>query len=166
MRRSLIAVLLLLGMASCGSGQSFGPLTIDVPDGWRVTDRGEQRLQIADGTVASETETEPGDATAVFDLFLESAQTVQSLRDTHRTLEAEWSEDRLEVDGEEAIVFRATGEGVAGDRETVLIPAYRVLIIYRAAFPNDRNAFETGHEAFRSAVRSIRFSGDPIASPA
>lgn len=164
--RLALAALPLLILVACSSGQPFGPLEIDVPEGWRVTDRGDQRLQIADGTVASETETEPGDATAVFDLFVDSAQTVQSLRDTHRNLDVEWTEEQLEIDGHDAVAFHATGEGVAGARETVLIPDYRVLIIYRAAFPNDRGAFESGHAAFREALRSIRFSEDPVASPA
>lgn len=165
MNRLALAIVPLLILTACSSGQAFGPLEIDVPEEWRVTDRGDQRLQIADGTVASETESEPGDATAVFDVFVDSAQTVQSLRDTHRNLDVEWTEDRLEIDGQEAVVFRATGEGVAGSRETVLIPTYHVLIIYRAAFPNDRGAFESGHAAFREAVRSIRFSEDPVAPP-
>lgn len=166
MNRLAVAVLPLLILAACSSGQSFGSLRIDVPEGWQVTDRTDRRLQIADGTVAEDTESEPGDAEAVFDVFLDSSQTVQSLRDTHRHLEVEWTEERLEVDGHDAVAFRATGEGVAGSRETVLIPAYRVLIIYRAAFPNDRAAFDAGYEAFRQALRSIRFSEEPVSSPA
>ncbi len=130
-----------------------------------MTDRTDARLQIADGSVAEETESEPGDAEAVFDVFLDSSQTVQSLRDTHANLEVEWTEERLEIDGHETVAFHATGEGVAGNRETVLVPDYRVLIIYRAAFPNDPAAFDAGYEDFRRAVRSIRFSGEPVSSP-
>lgn len=166
MNRLALALLPLVVLIACSSGQRFGPVNIDVPEGWQVADRTEERLQIANGTVASETETEAGDAKAVFDLFLDSSQTVQSLRDTHRTLEVEWTEEELEIDGHDAVAFQATGEGVAGNRETVVIPAHRVLIIYRAAFPNDHEAFEAGYEAFRSALRSIRFSREPVSSPA
>lgn len=165
MTRIALAVLPLLILTAC-SGQSFGPLEMDIPEGWQVTDRTDRRLQIADGTAAEATDSEPGDAKAVFDVYLDSATTVQSWRDTHRNLDVEWTKEDLEIGGHDAVAFHATGEGVAGARETVLIPDYRILIIYRAAFENDRPAFDAGYEPFREALRSIRFSEDPVASPA
>lgn len=166
MNRLALAIVPLLILTACSSGQAFGPLEIDVPEEWRVTDRTDARLQIADGTAAEDTDSEPGDATVVFDVYLDSATTVQSWRDTHRNLDVEWTEEQLEIDGHDAVAFHATGEGVAGARETVLIPDHRVLVIYRAAFENDRPAFDAGYEPFREALRSIRFSEDPVASPA
>lgn len=164
--RRLLVVLPLLLLVACTGGQRFGPLRLDVPEGWRVTDRTTDRLQIADGTVAADTETEPGSAEAVFDVYLDSPQTFQSYRDTLRSLEVEWEERPLTLDGHDAMAFDARGQGVAGRREAVLIPAYRVLIVYRAAFPNDPAAFEAGYDAFQEAVASISFRRDPIASPA
>ena len=145
---------------ACTTSTTFGPLRIEVPDGWQVTHRTDGNLQISKGTAASDTDTSPGTATAVFDLYLESHHTPDSYRELLRSENTGASEQTWTVDGERALVLSYEAPGFAGQQEAVLFPDRRILVVYRAAFPNDRTAFHDGLTAFRRAVRSIRFT-DP-----
>src|SRR5437016_5487981 len=78
-RASRIAAALFLLTTACGrGGASVGPLTIDVPSGWRVADNEGGDLKLTDGTIADENSTKPGTATTVFDVYVPSAQTLSS----------------------------------------------------------------------------------------
>lgn len=151
---ALVALLLL----SCaGEGRtSIGPVSIEVPEGWQVTRRTQQSLQIADGSAGGGTESQAGTATAVFDIFVNAPITAEEFRDQLLDQDIGASSEELVIDGHNAVVLSYTGEAVAGSQEAVFIPDRSVQIVYRAAFPDDVTAFNDGRAAFRAAVRSIR----------
>ncbi|HVL82160.1 MAG TPA: hypothetical protein VM840_11295 [Actinomycetota bacterium] len=151
------AVLVLLG--ACASSTTFGPVRMDVPEGWQVTRRSSDSFQLAQGTAASDTDDAPGTATAVFDVYLSSDQTPDGYRERLREGGVGAKVEEWTVNGEKAVVLSYEGPATAGPQEAVIFPSRRVLIVYRAAFPNDRAAFNKGLPAFRRTVRSIEFIG-------
>ena len=161
MRRTVALALatLVLSGAACSQATTFGPLRLTVPEGWQVTRRGSEDLQIARGTAAADTDSAPGTATAVFDLYLDSDHTVDSYREMLTEQDIGVKTEEWTVNGEQAVVMSYEGRATAGPQEAVLFPDHRVLIVYRAAFPNDRSAFHSGRPAFRRTVRSITFTG-------
>lgn len=146
--------------AGCARETDLGPLRLDVPDGWTLTRTG-STIKLADGSLGSPTDTEPGSATAVFDIFLDSDHTPESYRELLTEHDVGAAEERLEIDGHEAVAFEYAGPAFAGRQFAVVIPAYRIHIVYRAAFPNDDPAYHAGMSDFRRTLRSIRFTEPP-----
>jgi hypothetical protein len=159
--RVLAVAVCLLGACAQGSS-SIGPLTIDVPEGWLVTDREASSLKLTDGTIADENATTPGTAKAVFDVYVDTSQTVAEFRKVLRDQKVRASEQGRRINGYDAVIL-SYGSSAFGPRsDVVFFPQWRVQIIYRAAYPNDEAAFFRGRPAFRRALASIRFSGRPL----
>jgi len=162
MRRARIAVtaLVLLFAVACGSGSTtIGPLTMQVPDGWQVTDREGSNLKVTDGTIAGPTATRAGTATAVFDIYVDSSQTPKEFMAYLREQKIEAGRVETKIGGYDAEILSYEGSSVGGRQEAVFVPRWKVFILYRAAFRDDDAAFFRGREAFRRAVESITFSG-------
>lgn len=150
----------LVVLSSCGSGSTtIGPLTLDVPDGWQVSDREGSNLKITDGSIADPTATRAGTATAVFDIYVNSAQTPDTFLDYLREQKIEAGRVKTTIGGAPAEIFSYEGSAVGGRQEAVFIPRHRVFILYRAAFRNDDAAFFRGRDDFRAALDSVSFSG-------
>lgn len=155
----LLAAALLLAVA-CAQGETkIGPLTIDVPSGWLVTDRETNSLKLTNGTIADDTSTKPGTATAVFDIYTNVGQTEGQLRTAMREESRDLTEDRFEFGGEEAVVF-THGQNAEVPKEVVLFPERYVQIVYRAAYPDQTSAFFNNRDAFRAALATISFSNE------
>lgn len=158
MRR--LGFIALVVAVSCSPGSaSIGPLTLDVPEGWMVTDREGNNLKLTNGTIADANSTKAGTATAVFDIYVDSPQTPDAFADYLREQHIGAQRSMTKVDGYAAEIFSYRGESVGGRQEAVLIPRWRVFILYRAAFRGADAAFLRGRAAFRRAVDSITFSG-------
>ncbi|MGH2760007.1 MAG: hypothetical protein ACRDKJ_10660 [Actinomycetota bacterium] len=154
------AVAISLLAAACGSGSTtIGPLTLDVPDGWQVSDREGGNLKLTDGTIADPTATRAGTATAVFDIFVDSAQTPEKFLEYLREQKIEAGKVKTTIGGAPAEIFSYEDSSVGGRQEAVFIPRWRVFILYRAAFRDDDAAFFRGRDAFRRALESVTFSG-------
>jgi hypothetical protein len=163
--RAAIVAVALVALVACGDyTTTIGPLTIKVPEGWQVSDREANNLKLTDGTIGEVTGTKAGTATAVFDIYVDSAQTTKTflayLGEQHITPKRE----RLRVGGSDAELFRYSGTSVGGRQEAVIVPRWRVFILYRAAFRGDDAAFLRGRAAFRGALRSLTFSGSSSAA--
>ncbi len=167
--RHHVAIALLAACAcaagACAPGSTtIGSVTLKVPDGWRVSDREGTNLKLTDGSIAGPESTRAGTATAVFDIYVESSQTVDTflayLKD--QRIQPERSEKR--IDGYDAVILTYSGRSVGGRQEAVLIPERKVFILYRAAFRNDDAAFLRGHAAFLEAVGSISFASTSSSS--
>lgn len=154
----LAAIALLVTVACAEASTSIGPLSLDVPKGWRVTSRGGDNLQLANGTTGGATEDQAGTAKAVFDIYLNSEVTANEYRKSLLDDNVGANAEDIEIDGYDAVLLTYVGAAVAGRQEAVFVPRWEVRIVYRAAFPNDDGAFFAGHSAFRSAIRSITFS--------
>lgn len=133
-------------------------MRMDVPEGWQVTRRLSDSLQMADGTAASDTANVPGTATAVFDVYTSSGQTVESYRSMLRGHVKSLEVTEEDVDGHTVVFLDYTGEEFAGHQQAALVPDFGLLLVYRAAFANDEAAYMRGLAAFRRAVRSSRFT--------
>lgn len=158
MRR--LAFIALVAVVSCGpASASIGPVTLKVPEGWMVTDREGNNLKLTNGTVADANSTKPGTATAVFDIYVASPQTPEAFADYLREQHIGAQRKTMRIDGYAAELFSYRGESVGGRQEAVLIPRWRVFILYRAAFRGADAAFLRGRAAFRRALDSITFSG-------
>jgi len=160
MRKSAAVAVAFAALVACSPGSaSIGPLTLEVPEGWIVTDREGNNLKLTNGTIADANSTKPGTATAVFDIYVESAQTPDAFADYLREQHIGAQRSKTRVGGYAAEVFSYRGGSVGGRQEAVLIPRWRVFILYRAAFRGADAAFLRGRVAFRRAVDSITFSG-------
>lgn len=147
-----------LALVACASGTTtIGPLTLEVPDGWRVTDREATSLKLTNGTIADPTSMRPGTATAVFDIYVESGQTVDAFAAYLDEQGVEPERTAIRVGGYPAERFAYQGRSVGGMQEAVIVPRWRVFILYRAAFRGADAAFRRGRAAFRRAVGSISF---------
>jgi hypothetical protein len=160
-----ITAFALLAATACAEGStSVGPLSIDAPKGWRVTSRGGDNLQLANGSTGEETGNRPGSAKAVFDIYLRSDTTVDEYRKSLLEQNVGSKRSDIKVDGYDATLLTYVGPAVGGRQEAVFVPRWDVRIVYRAAFANDDAAFFAGRSAFREALRSIRFSDVRAAS--
>lgn len=159
---SWLGVALVAAGSACAAGRaSIGPLSLEIPEGWRVTSTEGGNLQLADGTTGGATASAAGSATAVFDIYLDSSVTPDEYRENLRKENVGAKTETISVDGFDAVRLSYAGAAVAGSQEAVFIPEWRVRIVYRAAFPNDNAAFLRGRSAFRRAVGSIDLSGPP-----
>ncbi len=159
--RGVVAVVLLaVLLGGCARETDLGPLRLEVPDGWTLTRTG-NTIKLTDGSLGDPTGTEPGSATAVFDIFLESDHTPETYRELLEDNDVGAAEERLTIDGHEAIGFEYAGAAFAGRQYAVVIPTYRIHIVYRAAFPNDDAAYQAGMSGLRRTLRSIRFTEPP-----
>lgn len=162
MRYRLIAGAVLLIAVACGSSRStIGPLTLEPPEGWLTVDREADTLKVTNGTIGEETGTREGDATAVFDVFVDSSQTVREFRKVLRENNVRFKESDLKVGGYDAIVVSYRTTSFAPSSEVVFIPEWNVRIVYRAAYGDQESAFERNRPQFREALRSITFEGKP-----
>lgn len=162
--RRLIATTLLVTMTAvaCGSASStIGPLSITPPDGWLVTDREEDSIKVTNGTIGDENATQAGTATAVFDVYVESSQSLDEFRDVLDENNVDPKEDRLTVGGYDATAVSYESNAFSPSMEVVFVPDWQVRIVYRAAFGDGDSAFARYRSDFRKALRSIRFSGRP-----
>jgi hypothetical protein len=160
MRR--VAVLLaLVAIACASSAATIGPLTLKPPEGWLVTDREAGSIKVTNGTIGDAQSTKAGTATAVFDVFVGSDQTLSDYRTYLRENNIEAKQDRIEVDGYDAVVVLSETTGVDPSMEVVFVPEWDVRIVYRAAYPDAEAAFERHRDEFRQALRSITFEGRP-----
>lgn len=160
--RKLAAVAaLFVCLAACSESTQIGPLRIVVPDGWHSNRTGDDGLQVANGSVASDQSTVPGSATAVFDLYVDSSRTSTGYRKLLESESTKFTHRTITIDGREADVFTYSGDTWGGSQEAVVVDDYRLLIVYRAAFPNDDNAYKASIGQFRRAVRSISFVAPP-----
>ena len=145
-------------MVACGSGSAtVGPLTLEVPEGWLITDREPNTIKVTNGTIGSETSTKPGTATAVFDVYVESDQTLKQFNGVLRENNVKAEQERFEIDGFDATVvsYETTSFGPA--TEVVFVPEWDVRIVYRAAYGDQEAAFVRHRAEFREALESIRF---------
>lgn len=162
MRYRLIAAAALLVAFACGSSRStIGPLTVEPPDGWLAVDREADTLKVTNGTIGEETGTRQGDATAVFDVFVNSSQTVREFRKVLKENNVRYDEEAMEIDGYDAMLFSYRTTAFAPSSEVVFVPEWNVRIVYRAAYGDEEAAFERYRPDFREALRSITFEGEP-----
>ncbi len=162
--RRLVWLLAFAAFAAiaCGSAAAtVGPLTLEPPDGWLVTDREADTIKVTNGTIADETSTKAGTATAVFDVYVSSDQSVGDFRDVLRENNVEAEEEQIEIDGHNAVVLSYESTAFGPSTEIVFVPDWRVRIVYRAAFPDAEAAFARHQEEFRAALETIRFEGRP-----
>lgn len=157
----IATVSLLLAVVACSSETTIGDLTLIPPRGWLVTDRQDDTIKVTNGTIADETSTKPGTATAVFDVYVESQQTVDDFVDALEESNVEPKRERLDVDGFAAVIVSYPTSYFGPSTEVLFVPDWNVRIVYRAAYPEDESAFVANRPAFREAVRSIRFEGRP-----
>jgi predicted small lipoprotein YifL len=161
-RRRLIAALVLATLAACGSGETtLGPLTLQPPDGWLVTDREATSIKLTNGTIADESTTKAGTATAVFDVYTDSEQTVGQFVKALRKSSVRPRQEALTVDGYDAVIVSYPDSFFGPPSDVLFVPEWRVRAVYRAAFPEDGASYERHRDAFREAVASIRFEGRP-----
>jgi hypothetical protein len=161
--RRFIALLVLVGVASvaCSSNRTIGPLTLTPPEGWLVTDHETDSMKVTNGTIADELATKPGTATAVFDVYVDSEQTVAQFEKALKKSNVKPSEERTTVDGYNAVIVSYPTSYFGPATDVVFVPEWRVRIVYRAAYPDDESAYVENRPAFRTALRSIRFAGRP-----
>lgn len=160
--RTALAAAALLCLAACGSAAStIGPLTIVPPDGWLVTDRGPVTLKVTNGTLGDESGTTAGTATAVFDIYVDSTQSLGDLREVFAENRVRVTEEEIEVDGYDAVMLHARASSLGPPTITVFIGDWNVRIVYRAAYPDAQAAFDRHREGFREALGSISFEGRP-----
>ena len=160
MRRAIVVAAALLAVA-CSSERTIGPLTITPPSGWRVTDRQTDSIKVTNGTIADDESTRPGSATAVFDVFINSAQTVNDFERALRKENVEPTQERAMVGGYDAVIVSYEASAFGPPTEVVFVPVWRVRIVYRSAYATDESAFEANRDEFRGALATIRFSGRP-----
>lgn len=160
-RLGVAAAALALIVAACGSDTAIGDLTLVPPTGWLVTDRQDDTIKVTNGTIADETSTKPGTATAVFDVYVDSKQTVDDFVDALEESNVDPKRERLEVDGFGAVIVSYPTSHFGPSTEVLFVPDWSVRIVYRAAYPDDESAFVANRPAFRKAIRSIRFEGRP-----
>jgi hypothetical protein len=58
------------------------------------------------------------------------------------------------------VLLSYVSDAFAGRQEALFVPDRETFIVYRAAYPHDDEAFFRGRDAFRRAIRSIRFAPD------
>lgn len=150
-----------LSLTSCSESTPLGPLRIVVPDGWHANRTGSDGLQIANGSVADDQSTVPGSATAVFDLYVDATRTAGGYRKLLQSESTQFRHRTITIDGHRADVFTYSGETWGGSQEAIVVDAYRLLIVYRAAYPNDDDAYSEGLGDFRKSVRTISFIAPP-----
>jgi hypothetical protein len=158
--RRLIACVAFFALAACGSGSSkLGPLLVDPPDGWLVTDRTDESIKITNGSIADDESTKPGTATAVFDIYVNSTQTsdefVEVLRDNNVKPEIE----HLQVDGWPASLVSYESGSFGPSSDVLFVDSFQVRAVYRAAFPDAESAFARHRSDFRETIATIRFPG-------
>lgn len=157
---TLLAASLLL--ASCGATTSaIGPLEITPPEGWLVTDRTASSLKVTNGTLGGEEDAQAGTATAVFDVYVNSSQSLGSFLEILKAEKVEPSRELIEIDGHQATVVSYRSNHFGPSTEIVFVPEWDVRFVYRAAFSEDEGAFVRNREAFREALDSVRFNGRP-----
>ncbi len=155
----LVFFIAALAATACAEGTtSVGPMSIDVPKGWRVTSRGGDNLQLANGSTGDADSDRAGTAKAVFDIYLNSKTTVDEYRKGLLEQNVGSKQEDFEVDDYDATLLTYVGPAVGGRQEAIFIPRWNVRVVYRAAFANDDGAFFAGRSAFREALRSITFS--------
>lgn len=162
-RRFALALgLAALAAGGCGSpGSTLGPLTIEPPPGWLVVDREPKTLKVANGTIAQDTASEAGSATAVFDVYVDAAQSVAEFRDVLDDANVDWKEDQIDVDGYEAVIVSYRTNAFGPSTEVAFVPEWDVQLIYRAAFADAESAFVEHRSDFHDALASITFEGRP-----
>jgi hypothetical protein len=164
LKRSLVVVIsafaLLAGACSSGPPR-LGPLTIEPPRGWYVSDREPESIKVTNGTIADDNSTSPGTATAVFDVYINSTQTVAEFRKALKKGNAAPKEERLRVDGYDAVIVSYATSYFGPSSDVLIVPEWNVRAVYRAARGDDEATFARHRPDFRSAVTSIRFSGRP-----
>ncbi len=156
-----VTVASLVAIACGSSSSTLGPLTLQPPQGWYVTDREADQIKVTNGTIADENSTEPGTATAVFDVYVRSTQTVAEFRKALKENNVDPLEERIDVGGYDAVRVSYPTSFFGPSTEVVFVPEWEVRMIYRAAFPSDESAYTRNRTAFRRAVTSISFSGRP-----
>lgn len=160
--RLFICGAVLAALAACGSSAStIGPLRIEPPDGWLVVDRALGTIKVANGTIGADTTR--GNATAVFDVYIDSGQSIREFRAVLEENNVRYSEEDLEVDGYDATVVTYRRSAFAPSGETAFIPEWDVRIVYRAAYGDAEAAFSRHQPEFRQALASITFEGRPPA---
>ena len=160
--RSLIVAVVLVAAAACGSSEArIGPLTLVPPEGWLVTAREPSSIKVTNGTIADDTSTKPGTATAVFDVYVESDQTPAEFRKAQRKNNLELTQEDVEIDGYDGVIVSWEPSGADPQMEVVFVPEWEVRIVYRAAYPDEQSAFDRHRDEFRAALDSIRFEGRP-----
>jgi hypothetical protein len=158
----LVAAIALTA-AACSSERTIGPLAITPPSGWHVSDHETDSIKVTNGTIADDSSTRPGTATAVFDVYVNSEQTVKEFKHALKENNVRPHEQPLKVGGYDAVVVAYDTSYFGPATEVVFVPEWKVRIVYRAAYPDDESAFVNNRPAFRSALRTIRFSGRPPA---
>jgi hypothetical protein len=159
-RRALLAAAALVAVA-CSSERTIGPMTITPPKGWYVTDHETDSVKITNGTIADGQSTKPGTATAVFDVYVNSEQTVKEFERALRKENVRPRTERATIGGYDATIVAYDTSYFGPASEVAFVPEWHVRIVYRAAFGDDESAFVENRPAFRTALRSIRFSGRP-----
>lgn len=157
------AIVALLVAVSCSSERTIGPLAITPPRGWYVTDHEADTIKITNGTIGNAEATKPGTATAVFDVFVNSDQTVKEFEQALRRENVEPERERTTVGGYDAVIVSYSASAFGPPTEVVFVPEWRVRIVYRAAYGDDESAFASNRDEFRDALRTIHFSGRPPA---
>jgi hypothetical protein len=160
-RRLVIASVVGVLCVACASESRIGDVTLVPPEGWHVTERTENSIKVTNGSIGSDTSTKPGTATAVFDVYVDSSQTVDEFEEALDEYHVDPDIDRMRLDGYRAVLVSYETSGFGPSTEVVFVPEWKVRIVYRAAYPKDESAFTNNRAAFRKALRTIRFSGRP-----
>lgn len=165
-KRALLTGAIAVMAVACSSERTIGPLTLTPPKGWHVTDRQTESIKVTNGTIATDESTKPGTATAVFDVYVNSEQTVKEFEQALRRDNVKLREERTTVGGYDAVIVSYDTSFFGPATEVVFVPEWRVRLVYRAAFGDDESAFAANRAEFRSALATIRFSGRPPARAA
>lgn len=155
MRRVLVGALALV-IACTSDANRAGPLRFDIPQGWQVTRRSADSVQLADGDPGRPTQS--GSARVVVDIWWDSeVEPAELLKTATATGEVKAQ------DGSVGIIYDSDAESTAGKRRSILFAKQRILMVYRSAFPFDDPAFESGLDELRAFVSSVRVSGSKAA---
>jgi hypothetical protein len=126
-----------------------------------VSDRQLGTIKVTNGTVGDGTSSQRGTATAVFDVYIDSGQSLADFRKVLKDNNVAANEERLTIDSYDAVIVASDTTAFAPASEVVFIPEWDVRIVYRAAYGDQRAAFVRNRPAFRQALASISFEGRP-----
>lgn len=160
----LLASILLLGVAACAPDAGrveWRDLSLEVPDGWVVAERDDQKLSLAN------TEFGPDRADELEAAIFLTHEPDGSI-DRWRQLAGERDGDievdgTLELDGEPAsrLVFSHDANGTLLREKVVVVPSRDLVMLFQPVVPRGSrdgpDTFERHRERFEQVLASLRF---------
>lgn len=166
LRRIALALIPVILVAACSSGDArarWRDLSLEVPDGWVVAERDEQKLSIAN------TEFGPGRAdeleAAVF-LTHEPGASIDGWRDLVTERDGMVASDgAITVDGEPAsrLVFDHDANGTPMREMVVTVPSRDIVMLFQPVVPrgstDGEDTFRRYSDTFERVLATVRFEG-------